>query len=67
MVALIYFPSTKAPVSSTSIGLTSVFGMGTGVSLYRINTTKCMICMNKITNSIIYYIFQKEKQTHSIY
>ena len=39
MVAPIYFPSTNAPVSSTVSGLTSVFGMGTGISLTRSSTT----------------------------
>lgn len=39
MVALIYFPSTVAPVSSTVLGLTSVFGMGTGISPARSSTT----------------------------
>ena len=35
------FPAAMQPVSSTELGLTSVFGMGTGISPIHIDTTIC--------------------------
>ncbi len=63
------------PVSSTELGLTSVFGMGTGISPIHIDTTICEHKMslsyyNVLTsfyntkvvehNNIIYYAIRKK-------